>query len=90
MKFEWDDEKAQSNYAKHRVAFEEAVEVFLDPLAVEAYDESHSDEEDRYRRIGLSSRRLLFVVYVERRGDAYRLISARKANQGERNIYEQG
>lgn len=90
MNFEWDDEKAQANVVKHQVTFEEAIEVFLDPKAVEAYDDRHSDDEVRYQRIGLSSRRLLFVVYVERHGDTYRLISARKATQGERKIYEQG
>jgi uncharacterized DUF497 family protein len=30
--FEWDDSKAEENYAKHGVDFELAQEVFRDPL----------------------------------------------------------
>ena len=30
--FEWDAEKAASNFAKHGVAFPEACEVFFDPF----------------------------------------------------------
>ena len=57
MRFEWDDQKAIENLAKHRVSFGEATEVFYDPNAIEDYDESHS--------VGLSNRRLLHVVYAE-------------------------
>jgi uncharacterized DUF497 family protein len=31
--YEWDPEKAKKNLRKHRVSFEEAATVFLDPLA---------------------------------------------------------
>ncbi len=30
--FEWDSEKAAANLRKHRVSFEQACEVFLDPF----------------------------------------------------------
>lgn len=30
--FEWDAEKAQRNYAKHSIEFEEAAAVFFDPF----------------------------------------------------------
>lgn len=35
MRFEWDDEKAVANLAKHGVSFGEATEVFYDPKALE-------------------------------------------------------
>jgi hypothetical protein len=35
--FEWDSEKAQSNFAKHGVTFEEAAEVFLDILHLSVF-----------------------------------------------------
>lgn len=88
MKFEWDDEKAQANLEKHGVSFGEATEVFYDPNALEDYDPAHSDEEARFFIIGLSSRRLLYVVYAERTGDVVRIISARKADKAERENYE--
>ena len=88
MRFEWDDAKAAANLRKHRVSFEEATEVFDDPHAFDAYDSEHSDEEARFFIIGLSSRRMLYVVYAERTGDVVRVISARRANQLQRKIYE--
>ena len=88
MKFEWDDEKAISNLEKHGVSFGEATEVFYDPNALEGYDPGHSDGENRFFIIGLSSRRLLYVIYAERTGDVVRIISARRADQAERENYE--
>jgi uncharacterized DUF497 family protein len=48
LRFEWDDEKAGSNLAKHRVGFEEASTVFRDELSLTIYDREHSTEEDRF------------------------------------------
>ena len=88
MRFEWDDQKAVENLAKHGVSFGESTEVFYDPNALEDYDPGHSVGEDRFVIIGLSSRRLLYVVYAERAADLVRIISARKANQAQKEIYE--
>jgi uncharacterized DUF497 family protein len=88
VKFEWDDAKAIGNLKKHGVSFGEATEVFYDPNALEDYDAEHSVVESRFFIIGLSSRRLLYVIYAERVGDVVRIISARKAKQVERENYE--
>lgn len=88
MRFEWDDEKAISNLETHGVSFGEATEVFYDPYALEDYDTRHAASESRFVIIGLSSRRLLYVVYVERTADIIRIISARKANKSEQRFYE--
>ena len=88
MRFEWDDDKALSNLEKHGVSFGEATEVFYDPNALEGYDAEHSAGESRFFIIGLSSRRLLFVVYAERDGDTVRIISARRAVRKEQEEYE--
>ncbi len=89
MRFEWDESKAVSNLKRHRVSFEEAVESFLDPNALDNFDVVHSDNESRYNLIGLSSRRLLFIVYAEPEEGLIHLISARKAEKKHRKIYEQ-
>ena len=89
MRFEWDAAKAAANLRKHGVSFGEAAEVFFDPNAVGDYDPEHSDEESRFFIIGLSSRRLLYVVYAERAGDVVRIISARRASGSQRKNYEQ-
>jgi uncharacterized protein len=67
MGFEWDEEKATANLAKHGVSFEEARTIFDDPLYVDFYDPDHSSEEHRYIIIGVSRHgRLLLVSYTER------------------------
>jgi len=89
MHFEWDPEKARANRAKHGVSFEEAMRAFLDPLSVTILDPDHSESEDRFVLIGQSPLgRLLVVVHTDR-GDAIRLISARRATRRERRAYEQ-
>lgn len=89
MHFEWDPEKARANLAKHGVSFEEAMRAFLDPLSVTILDPDHSEGEDRFVLIGQSaSGRFLVVVHADR-GDAIRLISARRATRRERRTYEQ-
>ena len=53
QRFIWDSEKNQANIKKHRISFEEAVEVFNDINALEFYDSVHSTEnEDRYIILG--------------------------------------
>lgn len=85
--FEWDSNKAESNLAKHGVAFSEAATVFADPFALYFDDESGTGN---LVVIGTSLRdRLLYVVHVER-GERDRIISARAATPVERSVYESG
>ncbi len=86
--FEWDPRKAAENRAKHKVSFEEAVTVFGDPLGRITDDPRHSEEE-RYVLLGLSERQRLLAVMFTERGDAIRLISARRATRRERRDYEE-
>jgi len=46
--FEWDDGKAAANERKHGVTFEEARDVFRDPLAIELLDDREAYGEDRF------------------------------------------
>ncbi len=52
MRFEWDAAKAAANLKTRGISFNEAVEVFSDPNAVEGFDAAHSDEENRFYIIG--------------------------------------
>ena len=81
----WDDAKAEINVSKHGIKFEDAARVFLDDSRLDYFDESHSDDEERYITIGMVNA-VLFVVYTER-ADTTRLISARKATKREKEIY---
>ncbi|MBK5275882.1 MAG: BrnT family toxin [Desulfuromonadales bacterium] len=87
--FEYDGRKAWINLKKHRVSFEEALTVFIDPLSITIPDPLHCDEEERRIIIGQSvKRRLLVVVHVDRE-EKIRIISARKATVHERKKYEE-
>ena len=84
-KFVWDEEKAEKNWKKHKVYFETAVKVFFDKYSVDAYDELHSDDEDRNKIIGKVGK-VLVVIYTER-SEKIRIISARLANKKEQEDY---
>ena len=85
LKFVWDSEKAEINYNKHKIYFEDAVRVFLDENYIDDYDEFHSDFEDRIRIIG-KVKGILTVIYTER-DDVNKIISARKATKTEEELY---
>lgn len=91
MRFDWNPDKAAANARKHSgVTFEEACEVFADDYAVVEVDEAHSFGERRYRLIGASSERLLFVIYTEREGEVIWIISAREVEAHEKEKYYEG
>ena len=91
MEFEWNPDKAQSNMRKHRVSFEDAVRVFLDPNRIETFEVREAYGEDRWKTVGLVEPALLAVVYTVRGkdGDIIRVISARKADENERAHYRE-
>ena len=90
MDFEWDEEKAVANREKHGISFEEAQTVFKDCNALRIYDPDHSDDEERFVLLGLSSvLRILVVCHCYRENDELiRIISARKATKKESLTYE--
>ena len=89
LRFEWDERKATINAKKHGVTFEEAQSVFFDDRARLIDDPDHSDNEERFVLLGLSSSlRLLLVCHCYRRtGNVIRIISARKATARESKSY---
>ena len=89
IKFDWDFQKALSNFKKHGVSFEEAKSVFYDELAIQFYDAKHSQDEDRFLMLGMSNQsRLLLICHCERdSGHSIRIISARKATKEESKYY---
>ena len=89
MRVEWDPKKAKLNFKMHGVAFEEAATALSDPMAVTGADPDHSDYEERYVTFGVSAQNRLLVVSHTEEGENIRLLSARKASQGEREPYEE-
>ena len=93
--FEWDEAKNLSNQRKHGISFEEASQVFLDPLFVSVKDCIESGEQ-RWRTYGeVEGWLLMMVAHTVREEDAdgrvrevIRIISARYASRKERQRYE--
>jgi uncharacterized protein len=89
LRIEWDPQKAEANRRKHGVTFEDAQTVFSDERARLIDDPDHSEEEERFLLLGLSSSlRLLVVAHCYRAdGNVIRIISARKATREEQRFY---
>src|SRR5262245_45542131 len=89
LRFEWDPREARENRAKHGVTFEEALTVFADDAALLIPDPDHSEGEERFVLLGMSSLlRVLVVVHCDREATSViRIISARKATRMEQRTY---
>ena len=88
--FEWGATKASLNKKKHNISFDEAKTVFFDENAILIHDPEHSDDEERFVILGLSTvARLLIVCHCFRCKDSViRIISARKATKKESIQYQ--
>jgi uncharacterized DUF497 family protein len=86
--FEWDDDKAAANLARHRVSFSVARQAFADVFAVEREDDTEDYGEPRFNLLGMVEGRVLFVAYTIR-DDIIRIISAREAEPYERRLYHE-
>lgn len=89
IKFTWDPRKDRVNQKKHGIAFSEAQTVFYDENALLIDDPDHSENEDRFILVGLSSAlRVLIVCHCyHEEAEVIRIISARKATSHERRAY---
>lgn len=92
--FEWDEKKAEINFRKHGIRFEEAARVFDDPFALSDQDRIENGEQ-RWQTIGMVGGCLLLLVAhtvrLEDEGiEVVRIFSARRVDRKERRRYEHG
>jgi uncharacterized DUF497 family protein len=92
MKFEWDEKKNLKNQEKHGISFEEAQEVFNDPLQISKLDYRFNYFEERWITIGSTKKYKILVVanmfFSDEGEEIIRIISARRATVKERKAYE--
>ncbi|MEX1199285.1 MAG: BrnT family toxin [Methylophaga sp.] len=92
MQFEWDDTKNWLNQQKHNISFEQAKEVFDDPLHLSVLDKRFSYFEERWITIGATHNDQILVVanlfFSDSGEEIIRIISARKATGLEKQQYE--
>lgn len=86
--FEWDESKALSNLEKHGVSFEEGKSVLCDPMSLTIADSDHSEIEERWIDIGMTSFGRLVTVWYTERDDRIRIIGCRNSTPREVSAYE--
>ena len=85
MNFIWSEAKRQANLKKHGLDFADAVQVFSGPLVL--FENNRADYgEQRMIGIGLLDSLVVLIVHVESDHEI-RIISMRKADRDETNIY---
>ena len=92
--FEWDNKKAEINFRKHGIRFEEAARAFDDPLSVSKQDRIVNGEQ-RWQTVGMVGGFLLILVahtvrFEDDGAEIIRIISARRMDRKERRHYEHG
>ena len=86
LEFQWDPDKDAANRQKHGVGFTQAAAAFRDPFAVDWIDDREDYDEERVILLGMIDGSVLTVVYTER-SNCIRIISARRADRHEQEIY---
>jgi uncharacterized protein len=87
MQFTWDESKRKSNLAKHGFDFRDAARIFAGPLVL-FEDNRTGYGEQRMIAMGLLDALVVVIVHIES-GNAIRIISMRKADKNETNLYYQ-
>ncbi len=85
MDFEWDEEKRLANIEKHGVDFIDAAVLFDNPYLIAAA--KTVDGEERWLATGLIEEIYVTAVFT-RRGPVIRIISMRRARDGERQKHQ--
>lgn len=83
-KFEWDNRKNLSNQKKHKISFEDAVDIFNDDERIQYA--SNRNGEQRFKVLGKAFQAIIVVIYTTRKL-LVRIISARRASKEERRTY---
>ncbi len=85
LEFVWDAAKSLRNRSKHGLSLAEAVALWAGPLVTLP---SRRPGEERHLAIGRIEGKCWTVIYAPR-GDAFRLISARRARPDEAEFFHQ-
>ena len=87
MRFEWDEDKRDSNIVKHSIDFADASRLFSAPMRT-VLDMRHDYGEERFIGLGLLDNRVVAVAFTEPDQNTIRVLSMRRALAHERKQYE--
>ena len=85
MEFEWDEAKHAKTLRDRGIGFDDGARIFAGPVLTWE-DARREYGEDRFRAIGETDGDILHVVFT-RRGDVVRIISVRRANRKETELW---
>lgn len=85
MRFKWDEEKRKKNVRRHGFDFADTPEVF-ENIVYTIEDDRFDYGETRYFTLGIVAGRIVALSHTEGDGEM-RIISLRKANRHEQEIY---
>lgn len=88
LSFEWDQGNIDKNFTKHHITTNMAEEPFIDKNLLTFPDPTHSLQEKRFNLLGATYNGTLLHITYTIRSNTIRIISARKADQKERKVYE--
>jgi uncharacterized protein len=85
MEFEWHKTKSDANFIKHGISFEDAKDMFDGPVLTVTDPRDYGEvREVSFGQLGRTV--VIAVVHTDREG-VTRMISARKANKKEKELY---
>jgi len=88
LQFEWNLRKNTANFRKHGFDLADAAPMFEGPML--ALPDTRQDYgEERWIGIGTTNGRVAVVAFAECGEDCIRIISLRKANRRERELFEE-
>jgi len=85
MKFEWDENKRQSNIQKHGIDFQDAERLF-EGITITFQDDRFDNGEQRYITMGLIDEIVVVIAHTEF-DNVIRIISMRKATKNEQKLF---
>lgn len=88
LEFEWDEAKHARNRWERGIGSDDGARIFDGPVLVWE-DKRREYGEDRFRAVGESAGDILHVAFTRRRG-VMRIISVRRANRKETELWRPG
>lgn len=83
----WDSGNLE-HIKKHKVNYRECEEVFLNKPIILNRDETHSQQEERFRIYGQTNEKKALCIIFTMRENKIRVIAARRQNKKERMEYQ--
>ena len=84
--YQWDEKKSKKNLLQRGLSFADAEQVFAGPCAT--FEDTRFDYgEPRFITFGMLKGRMVVIAHTPR-GEKIRVISMRKANEREQEIYQ--